>query len=261
MKNKPPRKPNLPIKPTPHAGQSMPPDGAHPGGTIRAEPPEVKPATVAGSHPAPSPPTTDSCVNAEIQAPVKAAETLLEDERIFLTYQIELRGKGTPLLNEAMLVLDIIDSKTQALLAYISISLAALVFLLTSPPTAFNARLVLLTARLFSTSLLVIILALLGAIILCLSCLNIVGGHTMRSRGTRRKLTQQGYEDLIVRVTAGRRNRYLLAHRISVVTAVVTFILFLLLLAGFSLGDAGQTMLGPSQILTSQPKASSNRHE
>jgi hypothetical protein len=155
---------------------------------------------------------------------------LLEYERTFLSYQRDLREGGTRVLNEAMLVLDIIDSKTQSLLSYISVSLAALVFLISTIPGNSRLSFTIVGQEVVTTSLLVLILALLLASVLCLSCLNIVGGHTIRSIWSDEQNTQQEYEALIVRVTSARRNRYLIAHRVSIVTAVLTFILFSVLL-------------------------------
>lgn len=156
--------------------------------------------------------------------------TIVDHERTFLTYQIQLREGGTRVLNEAMLVLDIIDSKTQSLLSYISISLAALVFLITSLPNTPNLRLGAIDPHTFTVGLLILILGLLAASILCLSCLNIVGAHTIKSLAARKKQTPEEYEKLIVRTTKRRRDRYLWAHRISIVTAVLTFLLFAFLL-------------------------------
>lgn len=158
------------------------------------------------------------------------APTLLQHETTFLTYQRELREGGTRVLNEAMLVLDIIDVKTQSLLSYISISLAALIFLIASLPSTSVLRLAYFSDATFMASLLVLVLALLGASVLCLSCLNIVGGHTIRRLAVRRRQTAAEYERLVVSVTLGRRNRYLIAHRITVTTAVLTFVLFGMLL-------------------------------
>jgi hypothetical protein len=161
----------------------------------------------------------------------------LEAEKTFLSWQTALRVGGTHVVNEAMLVLDIIDTKTQALLAYIGISLAALIFLLAAPPNMLNLRLGLLSTLVFTTALLLIILILLAASVLCLSCLNIIGAHTIRRLESKKKLSQSEYESLVLRVTNGRRQRYLYAHRLSMVTAVLTFLLFSLLLVA-SLVDA-----------------------
>jgi hypothetical protein len=155
-----------------------------------------------------------------------------EHEQIFLTYQRELRDGGSKVLNEAMLVLDIIDVKTQSLLAYISISLAAMVFLITALPTSTNLHFDGLSKSYLTIALLLVIILLLSAILLCLSCLNIVGAHTIRMLAGRKKETQSEYETLIVGVTLARRKRYLVAHRISLVTAILTMAVFLYLLAG-----------------------------
>lgn len=155
-----------------------------------------------------------------------------EDERTFLSYQKELREGGTHVLNEAMLVLDIIDAKTQSLLSYISISLAAMVFLITSLPKSVNLNFLFFGETILTASLLLVILALLAASILCLSCLNIVGAHTIRLLKYQHCEGQQEYEDLIVRVTLGRRNRYIIAHRISILTAFFIVVLFTFLFLG-----------------------------
>jgi hypothetical protein len=156
----------------------------------------------------------------------EATSPLLEHERTFLRYQRQLKEGGTKVLTEAMLVLDNIDVKAQSLLTYISVSLAALVFLITSPLNTPISRISFFGIDAFTQVLLILILALIGASILCLSCLNIVGAHTIRSLASRNQSTPQGYESHIVRVTLGRRSRYLVAHRISIATAFLTFILF-----------------------------------
>lgn len=153
-------------------------------------------------------------------------------ERTFLTYQRQLREGGTYVLNEAMLVLDIIDTKANSLLAYISISLAALVFLLTSLDSNSNLNLVLISKAQLSVCLLAVLMALLTAIILCLSCLNIIGAHTIKKLTTSNKLSFDTYEELIVKVTSSRRRRYLFAHHISMATAAVSILIFALLLGG-----------------------------
>lgn len=160
----------------------------------------------------------------------KPALARLEHETTFLSYQRELREGGTHVLNEAMLVLDIIDVKTQSLLSYISISFAGLVFLITSLPSNPALQLAFFSTEIFTSTLLALVIALLGASILCLSCLNIIGGHTIRRLASRKRYTQEEYESLVVGVTQARRDRYLAAHRITIATAVVTFVLFALLL-------------------------------
>jgi hypothetical protein len=139
----------------------------------------------------------------------------VEHEKTFLHYQVKLRHGRHKLLNEAMLVLDIIDAKTQALLAYISISFVAVVFLLT----------LVRGHKTITELLLIVIILLLIAIVICLTCLNIVGAHTVK-----RGLREDEYEALIVKVTLGRRMRYLIAHRISVLTAILLIVVFLYLL-------------------------------
>ena len=157
--------------------------------------------------------------------------SLIEYEMQFLSYQRDLREGATHVLNEAMRVLDIIDVKTQSLLSYIAVSLAAMIFLITSLPSSSSIKPVLMGPQLFTSLLLVLIVALLGASVLCLTCLNIVGAHTIRSMASRQKQSQEEYERFIVKVTLGRRNRYLVAHHVSVATAVLTFVLFVLILA------------------------------
>jgi len=152
-------------------------------------------------------------------------------ERTFLTYQRQLREGGTHVLNEAMLVLDIIDAKANSLLAYISISLAALVFLLTSLSSS-NLNFLFLGQSVLTISILLTLLALLVAILLCLSCLNIVGSHTIQKLSIDNRLSPEEYEELIVKVTLSRRLRYRLAHRISMSTATITLLIFAFLLAG-----------------------------
>lgn len=162
----------------------------------------------------------------------------VEYEEIFLTYQRELRDGGSKILNEAMLVLDIIDVKTQSLLAYISISLAAMIFLIGALSTSSNLSYLGLSRSDFTIALLVVTVLLLAAIMLCLSCLNIVGAHTIRALAGKKQETQAEYEALIVSVTLARRRRYLIAHRISFFTAgltalIFTYLLFSGLLASF----------------------------
>lgn len=154
----------------------------------------------------------------------------VEYEETFLTYQRELRDGGSKVLNEAMLVLDIIDVKTQSLLAYISISLAAMIFLIGGLSTSSNLTYPGLSQPDFTIALLLVTVLLLGAIMLCLSCLNIVGAHTIRALAGRKQETQAEYEALIVSVTLARRRRYLIAHRISFCTAGLTALIFIYLL-------------------------------
>lgn len=148
------------------------------------------------------------------------------DELIFLEYQRDLRDSGSLVLAEAMMVLDIIDVKAQALLAYISVSMAALIFLLTLLPQNTALHFVALTQADVVTILLASILALLVSILLCLSCLNIVGAHTITSLHRHNKRDVQSYEQLVVKVTLYRRLRYLVAHRISIGTALLTATVF-----------------------------------
>jgi hypothetical protein len=150
------------------------------------------------------------------------------DERTYLTYQKEF--EGSELVSEARRVLDIIDTKSQSLLAYISISFAALIFLIAALPNSSNLRLAGLGRAVATSILLAIILALVVAIVLSLSCLNIVGAHTIGKLKHHKSFMPQDYEELIIRVTCYRRNRYLIAHRISLVTTTLTGLLFLDLL-------------------------------
>jgi hypothetical protein len=131
-----------------------------------------------------------------------------------------------------MLVLDIIDVKTTSLLAYISISLAAMVFLITALPASTNLHHPGISQTYLSLAILVVIVLLLMAILLCLSCLNIVGAHTIRMLAGKEEESQGDYERLIVAVTLARRKRYLVAHRISFCTAILTMIVFAYLLGG-----------------------------
>lgn len=158
----------------------------------------------------------------------------VEDEKAFLQYQIDLRKSGTGLLEEAMDVLDIIDAKSEALLAYISLSFAAMVFLLTGLQDNPYLEFEIFGQTIVTGILLIIILALLVAIIFCISCLNIVGAHTIRAlKSSKEQMRRKEYEELIIRVTLGRRIRYLTAHRISTATAVGLIALFVGLLLCF----------------------------
>lgn len=151
----------------------------------------------------------------------------------FLTSQIVNREGQSRILNEAMLVLDIIDSKTSALLGYISISFAALVFILTgSPSGTLLASMFQGDNRVFTILLAVVILLLMVAMLFCLSCLNIIGAQTMRKFSATADAAKrmEQYEKFIVRLTLSRRRRYLIAHRISLLTAVVVFLAFAFLL-------------------------------
>jgi hypothetical protein len=152
----------------------------------------------------------------------------LADERTYLTYQKEFQG--SELVGEARRVLDIIDTKSQSLLAYISISFAALIFLITALPSSTNLHLAMLGETAATCVLLAIILGLVVAIILSLSCLNIVGAHTIGKLKHAQGFEPKDYEELIIRVACYRRNRYLIAHRISLATASLTGLLFLDLL-------------------------------
>ena len=112
-----------------------------------------------------------------------------------------------------MLVLDIIDTKTGSLLQYISIALAILLFAFgmisgKDFKISSDVQSILSVLILFNVILSVV------AILLCLSCLNIVGAHTVF------ELEKEEYETHIIAVTLGRRNRYRVAHRLSMVTAV-----------------------------------------
>jgi len=134
-----------------------------------------------------------------------------------------------------MHVLDIIDSKTEALLAYISVSVAAMVFLLTSFHSNTALKILFVSRETGTLILLIITLALLTAIVFCLSCLNIVGAHTVKAlKATTKEGREKEYENLVLRVTLGRRTRYLIAHRISMVTAISLIFVFILLILGSS---------------------------
>jgi len=166
----------------------------------------------------------------------KSAISSIESEKAFLSYQISLKEKGSRLLYEAMLVLDIIDSKTSSLLSYISISLAALIFVITVIPTSQLLVDIPFDQKNIFYIFTVLIILLIIAIILCLSCLNIVGAHTIKknrfyppSNDSLRK-----YEDFILKITYKRRKRYLVAHRISMFTAIVLLLTFIYLLISSS---------------------------
>ena len=157
----------------------------------------------------------------------------MEDEKTFLCYQIRLRDTDAHLLHEAMDVLDIIDCKTQSLLAYISLSFAALVFLLTGIRDDSSLELAFFGETTLIRIVLLFLIILSVAIILCLSCLNIVGAHTIMTLECQEdRKRQKEYENLIIKVTLARRTRYLIAHRISIVTAACLGLLFVFVFLG-----------------------------
>jgi hypothetical protein len=97
----------------------------------------------------------------------------IENEKVFLRLQSYLRNQETSEVNEAMYVLDCIDTKAQSLLAYISISIAALVFLI---PVIENNSLTnsAFFDKTFFTNIIFLLLVILSiAIVLCLSCVNV----------------------------------------------------------------------------------------
>jgi hypothetical protein len=159
---------------------------------------------------------------------------VVAEEPLLLKEQLELRADGSPLLKQAMIALDIIDVKTQSLLSYISISFAALVFLLTS--LAQRGGLAVVVPRRFATTLLLLIIVLLLiTIVLCLSCLNIIRARTAHQLNQRYEQDPAEYECLVLEITCGRRSRYIIAQRISVMTALLTTMLFIdLLLASIA---------------------------
>jgi hypothetical protein len=154
--------------------------------------------------------------------------TSITKEKDFLVLQSKLRGQNTSVLQEAMYSLDCIDVKAQSLLSYISISIAALVFQLSEIHSSS-----ILDKKEFTNFILILLVCLSVAIVLCLSCVNIIGAHTvmlLKSQEEKKKLDE--YNDLVLRVTLNRRTRYLIAHRLSVTTAVFLGILFALRLFG-----------------------------
>ena len=186
----------------------------------------------------------------------KGAINQTEHERTFLRFQRVLREGGTLILNEAMLVLDVIDSKTSSLLSYISLSFAAMVFLITSLPGSAFLTVGFFDDRALIMSVLAIILALLVAILLCLSCLNIIGSHTIAHLSVTTELDERIYEDYVVRLTISRRRRYRAAHQVSVVTAMFMIILFISILVGSLQGHVDSTVsVGGSNEFSYSPLA------
>lgn len=121
------------------------------------------------------------------------------------------------------MILDIIDSKTSALLTYISIALA--IFLFTFGMIADGKAFDLSGAGKSIISVIILFATIFSifAIILCLSCLNIVGAHTVFD------LNKDEYLDYVVAVTLGRRNRYRRAQQISMGTSFGLLAVFLIL--------------------------------
>jgi len=157
---------------------------------------------------------------------VRTFKPNIDDEKRFAKYQQSLRKKSdTPLLEECMLILDIIDTKTAALLQYIAISLAIFLFLFGMIGDDQSFNITGGTKSVLSVAILGAILLSIFAIILCLSCLNIIGAHTVFD------LSKEEYETHVISVTLRRRNRYRLAQRLSITTSLI--LLFIFVLIGF----------------------------
>lgn len=185
-------------------------------------------------------------------------DRMIDHEKTFLQYQRELRDGGTHLLQESMLVLDIIDVKAQSLLGYISVSLAALLFFLPIVSASAASSWGVVGTACAVRVLIGIMILLVIASILCLSCLNIVGAHTIDALSCDGKDNKEDYESHIVCTTHMRRKRYLIAHRISVLTALATLaLMFNFLLAHASVPlPAGGASSAPGDAPT--PRVSSN---
>lgn len=154
--------------------------------------------------------------------------TSITNEKDFLNLQSNLRGQNTTVHQEAMYALDSIDVKAQSLLSCISISIAALVFQLSEIQGSSISD-----KKEVTNFILLLLIFLSIAIVLCLSCVNIIGAHTvmlLKSEDEKKKLDE--FNDLVLRVTLGRRTRYLIAHRLSIITAVSLGILFIIRLNG-----------------------------
>jgi len=148
----------------------------------------------------------------------------VKNEQDFLRFQAELRKERDDtlfVLAEAMYSLDCVDTKSQSLLGYISVYFAALVFLLGDYNQVGDMAVTIYGIK-FGTLILLLLTALSIAVVLCLSCLNIIGAHTVRNlkKGGDDERRKE-YHEMIIKTTLFRRTRYLIAHRISVATAVV----------------------------------------
>jgi hypothetical protein len=105
--------------------------------------------------------------------------TSIENEKKFLHIQMLLKNHEDTEFKEAEYMLNIIDHKAQSLLAYISISIAALVFLI--PVIEKNS---LISSTFFGSTFFTIIIFLLLVILsiamfFCLSCVNVVAARAV----------------------------------------------------------------------------------
>ncbi len=150
--------------------------------------------------------------------------TSITKEKDYFNLQSNLRGQNTTVHWEAMYALNSIDVKAQSLLTCISISIATLVFQLSEIQGSSISD-----KKEVTNFILLLLIFLSIAMVLCLSCVDIIGAHTVRllkSEDEKKKLDE--FNDLVLRVTLGRRTRYLIAHRLSIITAVSLGILFIL---------------------------------
>lgn len=157
----------------------------------------------------------------------------LDNEETFLRLMSYLRNNGDGVLSEAMYSLDCVDSKSQALLTYISISIAALIFLITGIQNNY-LNFMFIDQKQFVDFIYILLIVQSIAMILCLSCVNIIGAHTVlflkeKDEENRRK----EYFNLLKKISLQRRTRYLISHRLSIVSATFLGMLFLLRFTGY----------------------------
>lgn len=144
----------------------------------------------------------------------------LEHEIEFQQIKAKIRKQADE-NHEAMNTLDIIDAKAQSLLSYISISIAVFVFILSQ-----------LQSSNFIKYLIFILLILLSiTMLLCLPCVDIIGAHTIKNLKSKEEVNRlKEYNNLIFALTLKRRNYYLIAHRLSLVTAILCILIMVLLI-------------------------------
>jgi hypothetical protein len=150
-----------------------------------------------------------------------------ENEEEFQQLKSKIHSQGGE-LHEALKTLDIIDAKAQSLLSYISISIAALVVLLSQIQNNSILKFIFFDEK-FMSILLLLSVFLTTSMILCLYCVNIIGAHTinhLKFNEPEKRLKEFG--QVIINITLYRRIMYLFAYYLSFVTAFCLGVLFIL---------------------------------
>ncbi|MEM8617352.1 MAG: hypothetical protein AAGF20_10495 [Pseudomonadota bacterium] len=128
----------------------------------------------------------------------------LEEDKKPKFSEVMLKLRANPKSDEALRVLDIVDSKVSALFTFIGILIAAVLIFASSPePTQWLGEITIYLS----------LAVLLIASLLCLSCLNLIDIRAI----TARQLTTENVFEKLDQIAASRRKRYLIALGLTVV--------------------------------------------